>query len=116
MSDVRLCYAFPPIARMLKRTKINPRPVGLRPKAKSTARVAAHPPTWIKPQLTRLVDKAPTGEEWLHEIKYDGYRMHGRIDGEWIVGCGSAFQRSGAAEEPLGHRPLQPSHVRQPAR
>jgi hypothetical protein len=39
------------------------------------------PPKWIKPQLTRLVDEAPTGAGWLHEIKYDGYRMHARIDG-----------------------------------
>jgi ATP-dependent DNA ligase len=36
------------------------------------------PPKWIKPQLTRLVDEAPTGTDWLHEIKYDGYRMHAR--------------------------------------
>ena len=42
--------------------------------------VPAHPPTWIKPQLTRLVDEAPAGKDWLHEIKYDGYRMHARID------------------------------------
>jgi bifunctional non-homologous end joining protein LigD len=40
-----------------------------------------HPPKWIKPQLTRLVDEAPTGTDWLHEIKYDGYRLHARIDG-----------------------------------
>jgi DNA ligase D-like protein (predicted ligase) len=37
------------------------------------------PPKWIKPQLTRLVDEAPTGKDWLHEIKYDGYRMHARL-------------------------------------
>jgi ATP-dependent DNA ligase len=42
------------------------------------------PPKWIKPQLTRLVDEAPEGKEWLHEIKYDGYRMHARIDGDKI--------------------------------
>lgn len=41
------------------------------------------PPRWIKPQLTRLVAEAPTGDGWLHEIKYDGYRMHARIaDGQ----------------------------------
>ena len=44
-------------------------------------RPIAKPPKWIKPQLTRLVDEAPTGDGWLHEIKYDGYRMHARIDG-----------------------------------
>jgi bifunctional non-homologous end joining protein LigD len=37
-------------------------------------------PRWIPPQLTRLVDAAPEGDSWLHEIKYDGYRMHGRLD------------------------------------
>jgi bifunctional non-homologous end joining protein LigD len=41
----------------------------------------SRPPKWIKPQLTRLVDEAPNGEGWLHEIKYDGYRMHARIAG-----------------------------------
>ena len=84
MSDVCLCYAFPPIAPMPKRTKIDPRAVALRPKAKSTAPVATHPPKWIKPQLTRLVDDAPMGKDLLHEIKYDGYRMHARIDSDKI--------------------------------
>ena len=35
---------------------------------------------WVKPQLTRLVDAPPDGPEWLHEIKFDGYRMHARLD------------------------------------
>jgi len=38
------------------------------------------PPTWIKPQLAKLVEKAPDGPDWLHEIKFDGYRMHARLD------------------------------------
>jgi len=33
------------------------------------------PPKWIKPQVTRHVDEAPTGAGWLPEIKYDGYRI-----------------------------------------
>jgi bifunctional non-homologous end joining protein LigD len=37
-------------------------------------------PRWIRPQLTELVDAAPDGTEWLHEIKFDGYRMHARLD------------------------------------
>src|SRR4029450_8547694 len=41
----------------------------------------SRPPKWIKPQLPPLVDEAPAGGGWLHEIKYDGYRMHARIDG-----------------------------------
>jgi bifunctional non-homologous end joining protein LigD len=38
-------------------------------------------PAWVKPQLTKLVDQAPDGLEWLHELKFDGYRMHARLDG-----------------------------------
>ena len=37
-------------------------------------------PEWIRPQLTQLVDEAPDGPDWLHEIKFDGYRMHARLD------------------------------------
>jgi bifunctional non-homologous end joining protein LigD len=37
-------------------------------------------PAWISPQLTQLVDAAPDGDQWLHELKYDGYRMHARLD------------------------------------
>ena len=43
--------------------------------------IAAEPlPQWVRPQLTQLVDAAPEGDQWLHEIKYDGYRMHARLD------------------------------------
>jgi bifunctional non-homologous end joining protein LigD len=37
-------------------------------------------PEWVPPQLTQLVDAAPEGDEWLHEIKFDGYCMHARLD------------------------------------
>jgi ATP-dependent DNA ligase len=37
-------------------------------------------PNWVKPQLAKLVDQPPDGPEWLHEIKFDGYRMHARLD------------------------------------
>ena len=31
-------------------------------------------PQFRKPQLATLVETVPTGNDWLHEIKYDGYR------------------------------------------
>ena len=37
-------------------------------------------PQGIPPQLTQLVETAPTGPQWLHEIKLDGYRMAARVD------------------------------------
>jgi bifunctional non-homologous end joining protein LigD len=32
-----------------------------------------------RPQLATLVKEPPSGDEWLHEIKYDGYRIGARI-------------------------------------
>src|SRR3954447_3655508 len=37
-------------------------------------------PPFIRPQLAKLVAEAPEGERWAHELKFDGYRMHARID------------------------------------
>ena len=45
-----------------------------------TAAAKAALPDWIRPQLTQLGDAAPDGDQWLHEIKYDGFRMHARLD------------------------------------
>ena len=41
-------------------------------------------PNWIRPQLPRLVDETPAGNDWLHEVKYDGYRMHARLEGDQV--------------------------------
>jgi DNA ligase D-like protein (predicted ligase) len=53
------------------------------PRATSTHRIVGptSPPAWVKPQLAKLIEKAPDGTDWLHEIKFDGYRMHARLDG-----------------------------------
>ena len=32
-------------------------------------------PEFIQPQLATLVEEPPQGDEWLHELKFDGYRM-----------------------------------------
>lgn len=37
-------------------------------------------PDFIEPQLATLRRHAPTGDDWLHEIKFDGYRLQARID------------------------------------
>ena len=33
------------------------------------------PPAFEDPQLATLVDEVPTGNGWIHEYKYDGYRL-----------------------------------------
>ncbi len=37
-------------------------------------------PAQLAPMLATLVKETPSGEGWLHEIKYDGYRMLSRIE------------------------------------
>jgi bifunctional non-homologous end joining protein LigD len=37
--------------------------------------VRGAPPSPFKPQLATLRGDAPTGDDWLHEIKWDGYRL-----------------------------------------
>jgi bifunctional non-homologous end joining protein LigD len=37
-------------------------------------------PRWVEPQLSKLSTKAPSGPQWVHEVKFDGYRMVARID------------------------------------
>ena len=42
---------------------------------------AASPlPAWISPQLCQPVETAPSGLQWLHEIKLDGFRMAARLE------------------------------------
>lgn len=41
-------------------------------------------PKFIAPQLATLVKEPPTGDDWVHELKFDGYRMlchieHGKV-------------------------------------
>nr|WP_049801670.1 non-homologous end-joining DNA ligase [Bradyrhizobium sp. CCBAU 15615] len=48
-------------------------------------------PGFIKPQLATLKMKAPAGEGWIHEIKYDGYRAQIHLD----RGATKIFTRNG---------------------
>jgi bifunctional non-homologous end joining protein LigD len=38
-------------------------------------------PAFLEPSLPQQTDKAPSGPKWVHEIKYDGYRIQARIEG-----------------------------------
>ena len=37
-------------------------------------------PDFVEPALATLKPKAPSGERWVHEIKFDGYRLQARIE------------------------------------
>jgi bifunctional non-homologous end joining protein LigD len=37
-------------------------------------------PKFIEPMLSSAVEKAPSSADWVHEVKYDGYRVQVRIE------------------------------------
>lgn len=42
-------------------------------------------PSFVAPQLATLVDAPPAGDAWLHEIKYDSYRVIASLAGDKVV-------------------------------
>lgn len=76
------------------------------PKAPKGAKKALMP-VFVEPSLASLAAVPPNGGEWIHEIKYDGYRMQARIDGpevklltrkglDWTHRFGTVAQALGA--------------------
>ncbi|NMN06736.1 MULTISPECIES: DNA ligase D [unclassified Novosphingobium] len=61
-----------------------------KPRAAPRLRTAG-PPPFQPVQLATLVDSVPTGNRWIHEMKYDGYRVLLAIGGGEAV----AYTRSG---------------------
>ena len=63
-----------------------------RPRAAQAGPGEAKLPPFIPPCLARLEKQPPAGDEWLHEVKFDGYRI-----------AGACRRRRGQALHP--HRP-----------
>ena len=51
-----------------------------RGKTRGAGATASPLPDFVPLSLATLYDQAPSGPEWLHEIKFDGYRMEARLD------------------------------------
>jgi bifunctional non-homologous end joining protein LigD len=49
-------------------------------KTKAAASRGSKLPEFVPHSLATLYDKPPSGPDWLHEIKFDGYRMEARLD------------------------------------
>lgn len=78
--------------------KEGPKAADTKKNSKSPARAQAKPPAEISVkgrkvaipkstdvELATLTSEPPKGEEWVHEIKFDGYRMICRIDGKNVT-------------------------------
>lgn len=72
-----------------------PAPAKTKPRARATPTTAARGgkvrprkallPVFVEPMLATLVSRPPTGADWIHEIKFDGYRIQARLDGGEVV-------------------------------
>jgi bifunctional non-homologous end joining protein LigD len=58
--------------------KIDKAPQNARPPIRGTKK--ARMPDFVAPQLATLKPHAPAGKGWIHEIKFDGYRLQARIE------------------------------------
>ena len=72
-------------------TRTATRSKGAKPKGDGGSARPLRPPPFQPVQLATLVDTVPTGSRWLHEMKYDGYRLLVAVGG----GSARAYMRSG---------------------
>ena len=86
--DIKDVEAEPPgwssrtgsIVQSAKEMGVVAAPVDRAVRAKKKGSASKPPPDFVAPMLARLVDKAPAGHGWLHEVKFDGYRLLARIE------------------------------------
>lgn len=72
------------LAARERRQKASPasKPAPSPTKASKSKKAVAVPalPAFIEPQLCRSVERPSSGSDWVHEIKFDGYRIQMRIE------------------------------------
>src|SRR3954453_21455002 len=70
----------PTAAKKAARPKANGRaPISAKELAKVTGARKGRFPDEFSPQLATLTSRVPSGEKWLHELKFDGYRILAKI-------------------------------------
>jgi len=74
----RVWHSNKSVAENMRSGRVRRRKAAVAPDRVEGARKAAQPES-IGAELALLVDEAPAGEGWLHEIKFDGYRMLCRV-------------------------------------
>ncbi|KPF46835.1 DNA ligase D [Rhizobium sp. AAP43] len=63
-----------------RKAGMNLKPQGRKTKAKKNAAKSTMP-AFVAPQLCQSLDRPPSGANWVHEIKFDGYRIQMRVEG-----------------------------------
>jgi bifunctional non-homologous end joining protein LigD len=65
-----------------------PSPAALRATAsshKSVVATAGAVPSFVAPQLCKITARPPLGDDWVHEIKFDGYRIQLRVENDVVT-------------------------------
>lgn len=69
------------VDRPVKKKRNRSTPNGAKNLAKLPGARRGPPPKIFKPQLATLATRVPEGDDWLYELKFDGYRILAHIDG-----------------------------------
>jgi bifunctional non-homologous end joining protein LigD len=79
--------------RLIEEVAGNPAKTPPKPRARKAATKSAPTefPGFMPPMLATLVKSTPGDDRWLHEIKFDGYRVQAQIEGDRV----RLFTRSG---------------------
>src|SRR5579872_119860 len=85
---------------------------GPRRSAKTTSARGDPLPEIVEPELATLVKQPPEGDEWIHEIKFDGYRLLCRIEGS-VVRLRTRHGKDWTASFPTLARAVQKLPARQ---
>jgi bifunctional non-homologous end joining protein LigD len=67
-------------ARTPRRERTAKKATAKKAKGKAKRSPGVSLPEFRPPSLAMLRDKAPSGQGWVHEIKFDGYRIQARLD------------------------------------
>ena len=95
---------------------VKPNVAALKPMAADPSEVEgavkASMPGFVEPMLAALAKTPPGGERWLHEIKFDGYRLQARIEDGRVTlstraGLDWTEKFAGAVPEALGDLPVR---------
>jgi bifunctional non-homologous end joining protein LigD len=62
-----------------KRGRLPSRPL-VSASASKRSKTPTEMPRFVPPQLCTTVSRAPQGDDWVHEIKFDGYRLQLRVE------------------------------------
>jgi len=78
---------------------------GFEPKKPRAIGIKAPYPGFIEPALATSVEKVPSGARWIHEIKFDGYRVQVHLRDAAVKSSPAAATTGQTALEKLPQTP-----------